>query len=316
MIHAPLAERTDFDWIVASTSRYCDAIVTQPGLNSLLLWSNSPGLTRTSPVLITGWPLILPNEQQRQSIAKLGRSRSVCAVYNKPASDWWTNDDPELTSSSLAQQPLIEYIHGLNTIRKAGGYEIRGNAGAESLWKDDYMLDGVRDLTGERAAVAIPGDLAASAADLSFAFEVNHASLVLSIPRRAEISDEDVAPMEPVVSISAEGRLMIRARAGSYVALPGRASLFDGRWHELSLRRDTAGWVVVLDGSASGRIGELLSAGKPVRYLQLGPAFVGEGPGVAGGWAQFFGKIRDVRLKAVSSNSDAGAGSPSAVAER
>ena len=259
---------------------------------------------RTSPVLISGWPLILTDDDERHTIARVSQASRICAVYNKRASEWWTNDGPQLTPASLARQPLVAYIQHLHAIRKVGDYEVRANAAVASDWKDDYLLNGTRDLNGARAAVGVPGDLITSAADveLAFGFQASRAGPVLSVPQ-TDASAGEAPPMEPILYLSPDGGLMIRSKPGTYVRLAGQAGVLDGLWHEVSLRRDAAGWEVSLDEISTGRIGELLTGGKPAQYLQLGPAFVEKGTALGPGWIPFAGKLRDVRVKRASADS-------------
>lgn len=306
LIRVPLALRADFDWIVASTSRYCDAIVTQPGLDSLLLWAKPGPELHVSPVLVSSWPLHLTSDEQREVIAQVSRSTKVCAVYNQAASEWWTRDGPLITPSSLAQEPLVAYIQGLRGIRTVGNYAIRGNTPVEALWKDDYLLNGVRDFDGTGAAVGVPGELLTSnaGAEFTFGFRANGPGLVLSIPQKAITSDEETVPMEPIIYVSQDGRVVIRSTDGSYLPAGGPDILANRLWHEMSLRREQAGWAVWLDAQPLGHTGDLLTEAKPPRYLQLGPAFVGDTFIGRHGWMQFFGALRNVRMGRKSNELD------------
>jgi hypothetical protein len=211
----------------------------------------------------------------------------------------------------LAREPLVEYIHDLKPIRKAGGYEISGNAAVASLWKDDYLLNGVRNFAGNNAAIGVPRELISARAgvNLTFGFQTSHGGLILSIPERTEASDEEVVPMEPIIRISSEGYLIAGSKLGGYAPLTGNAGVFDGRWHELSLQKDVVGWVVSLDGIACRHIPELFTPERPARYLQLGGAFVGTGSGAGQGWVQFAGKLRDVRIRPAGTGSELQLGS-------
>ena len=283
-------------WVVASTSRYCDAVVTQPGLNSFLLWSKSRENVRGTPFLITGWPLILTDGQERETIAKLRKATSVCAIYSKRLSDWWTLDGPQLTASTLARQPLVAYIRDLSPIQEVGDYEIRGNAAALGKWNVDYLLNGIRKIDGSRDAVGIPAGLLSSTDfKLIFEFQADQAGPLLSVQQSGAKSDEDTIATEPVTYIAQNGVLMIRKTAGAYSSSLS-ASVLDGLWHEISVQRDPQGWRMFLDGHPVGRTPELLTGADQPRYLQLGPAFGIVGSPLGQGWSSFFGQIRNVRV--------------------
>ncbi len=297
LIRMPMAIRANFDWIVASTSRYCDAVVTQPGMNSLVLWSQPTGRLGTSPILITGWPLILSDSQQEQMVAKLTGTRRICAVYNKHASEWWTKDDPQLNPSKVAREPLVAYIQTLQAVRKVGDYEIRANPAAQSAWNEDYLSSGERDFSEANTAVGIPNDLlTGEGSELRFGFQTTHGGLILSIPARMTGSSEDLLPMEPIIYISQDGALMIRSKPSGHFSVAKQAGVLDGKWHEFSLRREAGGWMVSIDSAPCGHIDALLTEGSVPRYFQLGPAFVRDGSGIGPGWVQFFGRLSHVRV--------------------
>jgi preprotein translocase subunit Sss1 len=299
LVRIPLGLRAKFDWIVASSARYCDVLITQPGMNSFLLWSKPLAENiQAGSVLITGWPLILTAEQESQTIVRLGQATNVCAIYNKQLSDWWTNDGPRLTESSLAQQPLVSYVRHLHPIQKIGDYEIRGNQAVLAKWTDDYLLNGIRTIDGSRDSVGIPADLLRSDdVELLFGFQARRAGPLLSIQRPGAESEEDTIAAEPLVYIAPDGALMIRQRPGSYLRSLLPPNVLDGLWHELSLQREGRGWQMSLDGVSSGRIPEFLGGPAPPRYLQLGPAFIAGCPALEQGWVPFFGRLRDVRVK-------------------
>ena len=298
LIRIPLATRANFDWLVASTDRYCDVLVTQPGMDSFLLWSKSSADMRTSPVLITGWPLILTRGQEQQTVAKVSQAARVCAIYNQPASEWWTHDDPQLTESGLAQQPLVAYIRKLQPIRKVGNYEVRANDAVAARWKEDYLLNGVRAISGGRAAVGVPSELLASSAnaELVFEFQADRSGPLLSVQQPGQGSIEASAT-EPVVYVMPDGELTVRREGGSYGPLAPRARVLDVRWHELILRHANGNWAVSLDGGPADKIPDLPIGPNSARYLQLGPAFIADSAVTARGWAPFFGKLRDVRVR-------------------
>jgi hypothetical protein len=300
LVRIPLAVRAKFDWVVASTSRYCDVVVTQPGLNSFLLWSESERETmRKSPVLITGWPLILTSEQERAITAKLSHAPSICAVYSKRLSDWWTNDSRRLTNFNLAQQPLVSYIRDLHHVQEVGDYEIRVNDASLDKWVDDYVLNGVRDINGTRDAVGIPADLLSRAdAEVTFGFQARSAGPLISVQQRGTQSEEDLTATEPLTYIARDGVLMIRKTPGTYSrSLSG--SVLDGLWHEIILQREQQGWQISLDGRSIGQTAEFLADPDQPKYLQLGPTWVESSSSLGQGWVSFFGKLRDVRVSRV-----------------
>src|SRR4029077_2010389 len=127
---------------------------------------------------------------------------NVCAIYNKQLSDWWTNDGPRLTESSLAQQPLVSYVRHLHPIQKIGNYEIRVNQAVLAKWTDDYLLNGIRTIDGSRDSVGIQADLLRSdAADLLFGFQARAAGPLLPVQRPGAEPEEDPTAVEPLVYI-------------------------------------------------------------------------------------------------------------------
>lgn len=294
LIRVPLDTKADLDYIVATVDQHCNALITQPGLNSLLLWSKLPLRGRNaSPVLISGWPLILSDEQERAEIAKLSDRSGVCAVYNKTASDWWTNDGPELTPAGLSRQPLVAYIRQLQPVRKVGDYEIRALPAAVANWGDDYLLHGERTIEGGRNSIAVPAELLAPgmSAELRFAFQAYGSGPLLSV-RPPDVS----APTSALSYIGPKGQLMIAAGNGKYA--PTRiANELDGRWHEVLLRRQgKTGWEVSIDGANMSRIpGSAEFSALEPGVVQIGAAVPDDGlkVGIA---HSFRGRLRDVRL--------------------
>jgi hypothetical protein len=303
LVRVPMAMKADFDWVTASVGHYCDALVTQPGLDSLVLWSSKPGseLMRRSPMLLVDWPITMPSDRQQQAARRLDGAARVCGVYSKRLSDWWTKRLPQDAHAKLAQLPLVSYIQQLSPIRTVGDYEIRGNAAVRESWKDDYLLDGERDLDGNRSAVGVPTSLLRAAIDseLTFGFEVGSTGPLLSAQKTRTDSDDEPFATEPLVYISRDGTLMIRASAGVFV--PSRARVADAQWHELSLRRRQNGWAISVDGAELGLIADFMTADKGPRYLQVGPAYVENCAELGKGWKSFRGKVRDVRARRVES---------------
>ncbi len=303
LVRVPMAMQADFDWVTASVGRYCDALVTQPGLDSLVLWSSKPGseLMRRSPMLLVDWPITMPSDRQQEAARRLDGAARVCGVYSQRLSDWWTDRLPPDVHARLAELPLVSYIQQLSPIRKVGDYEIRGNAAVRQNWNDDYLLDGVRDLDGNRSAVGIPTSLLNAAIDseLTFGFEVGGAGPLLSAQKTRTVSDDEPFATEPLVYVSRDGTLMIRASAGVYVA--SRARVADAQWHELSLRRRQNGWAISVDGTERGSIADFTAGDKGPRYLQVGPAYVENCAELGKGWKSFRGKVRDVRARGAES---------------
>ncbi len=295
-----MVEKAEFDWVVSNVSHHCDALITQPGLDSFLLWSSKPdaGLFRRSPLLLTDWPITMPEDRQRKAVAKLDRSSRICAAYDKKLSDWWTDSLSQSTRAELANLSLVAYVQQLAPIRKVGDYEIRGNPAVQAIWKDDFLLDGVRDVDGKRSAVGVPVDLLSSAnAELVFGFEAAGSGPLVSVQQRNTNSDEQTYITEPLAYISRTGSLVVRGEAMVRAKLAPQASVIDGRWHEFALRHDYDGWTVSLDGLERGRLAEFLTAANTPRYLQVGPTFVENCLDLGRGWKSFPGSLRDVRVR-------------------
>jgi len=307
LIRIPMTTKANFDWVVAGVSRYCDALVTQPGLDSFLLWSSDAGadLIRRSPILLVDWQITMPEDRQRQAVAKLEHGSKICAVNNQRLSDWWTETLPANTRAKLAMQPLVSYIQHLSPVRKAGGYEIRANAVARAAWQDDYVLNGVRDMAGKRNALGLPVELLTEGAqqELVFDFESWGAGPLVSVQQPGGEQDGQGFSTEPLAYISSVGALVIRAQRGTFVSLPAHVSLTNGQWHELSFRHDQQNWRVSLDGVALGNAGEFTTGKDAPRYLQLGPAFIENCPGLGPGWVPFYGKLREVRVRRAGAQS-------------
>jgi hypothetical protein len=304
-IRLPMQMKSKFDWVAASASRYCDALVTEPGQDSFLLWTErSAELIRKSPVLPVDWPLTLPNDQQLQVVDKLNRTSRTCAVYNQKLLDWWTKDAPGITPANVAKEPLVAYIRSLRAIRKIGDYEIRATEPVAAAWSDDYLLNGVRDINGTRAAIGVPTDLLppGSPTELTFGFQANRSGPLISIEQPGAGSDDEVTPTERLVYIEENGRLVLRTKPGAYLVTPQATRVLDGQWHELSLRRERNDWLVLLDGVPVGEACGSFTQENPSRYMQLGPANTTNCPGHRSGWSQFFGKLREVRVRRVESS--------------
>ena len=301
LIRIPMTTKANFDWVVASVSRYCDALVTQPGLDSFLLWSSNAGadLIRRSPILLVDWQITMPEDRQRQAVAKLDHGSKICAVNNQRLSDWWIETLPANTRARLAIQPLVSYIQQLSSVRKAGDYEIRANEAARAAWKDDYVLNGVREVAGTRNALGVPVELLTDEAhpELVFDFESWSAGPLISIQQPDAEQGDQAFATEPLAYISRAGTLVIRAQRGIFVPLPAHVKVTDGQWHELSFRHEQESWRVSLDGVALGHAGEFTTGKNSPRYLQLGPAFIENCPDLGKGWVPFYGKLREVRVR-------------------
>lgn len=300
-IRIPMATKANLDWLVSSTDRYCDVLLTQPGMDSFLLWSKNAVDMRRSPVLISGWPLILTTAQEQETIGRVIPSRRVCAIYNRAASEWWTRDDPQLTPARLSGQPLVAYIGQLEPVRQVGDYEVRANRVVAADWKDDYLLNEVRVMNGNRAAIGVPKDLLGHRdAELRFEFQATRNGLLVSLEQSGQDPSEHPDATEPIIYIARDGCLRVHHTDGSFQSLAPRRSVFDEHWHELVVRHFAQVWSVALDGGPAESIAELFPANRSP-YLQLGPAFI-EGCSNAGcGWTPFFGKIRDVRVTSLLS---------------
>jgi hypothetical protein len=85
-------------------------------------------------------------------------------------------------------------------------------------------------------------------------------------------TDEELRPAEPLVYIARNGVLTMREKQATYVPLVKQATVLDGRWHELSLRRAKGSWEISVDGGPAGRVSGLFTGSEPPRYLQVGPA--------------------------------------------
>jgi hypothetical protein len=265
LIRLPMSKKAPLDWIVASTAKYCDAIVTQPGLDSFPFWS---GKRRQSPLLPCAWPSVLSVDEQTIIVSRLKRSPRTCAVYNKQTADWWTDDTPGLTRASVAQEPLVAYIRGLQLIGEAGGYQVRGTEAVRSIWTEDYVLAGERQFDGGHDAVGIPAELLRDAGvTVSFDFEASKPGPLLSV----QLPGSEAT--QPLLYIGLDGALIIDKTHGPLVA--------DRRWHHVELQRGENVWTVTLDGERLGDIRSFLTGREPPKYLQLGPD----------------GRLRDVKVK-------------------
>ena len=300
LIRIPMATTAEFDWVVANVGHYCDALVTQPGLDSFVLWSSKPGsdLRQRSPVLLVDWPFTMPGDRQQRAADGLAGAGRVCGVYSKRLSDWWTDELPSSAKAQLPALPLVSYLHRLDSIRVVGDYEIRGNQTVKETWTADLLLDGERNLENNRSAVGVPASLLVQIPSpvLIFDFETHAAGPLVSVQSHGRGTDSDEQPFatEALAYINDDGRLSLRTDAGVYVAGPAKIS--DGRWHELQLRRESSRWIVSVDGIAQGSLDEFLSAAGLPHYLQLGPAYLENCPELGHGWHSFEGKLRDVRV--------------------
>jgi hypothetical protein len=258
-------------------------------------------------VLLVDWPLTLPDNQQLRVVEKLDRTSRTCAVYNQKLLDWWTRDAPAVTPAKLAKEPLATYIRSLRPIRKIGAYEIKATESVAAAWSDDYLLNGVRDINGTRAAIGVPTDLLppGTPTELTFGFQATRGGPLVSIEQPGAGSDDEVTPTERLVYIEEDGRLVLRTKPAAYVVTQRATRVLDGQWHEMSLRRERNDWLVLLDGFPVGEARGSFAQENPSRYLQLGPAYTTNCPGQRSGWSRFFGKLREVRVRRVSSLNDA-----------
>jgi hypothetical protein len=202
----------------------------------------------------------------------------------------------------LSSQPLVSYIQDLQSIRKVGDYEIRGDAAVAANWGDDYVLNGERDIPGGRNGVGVPSDLFSdrAAAELDFGFQADRPGPLLSIQLLGKEPSDSTAPL---AYIAESGTVMVAG--GIYGSLGNGPNLLDGKWHELSLRRqDGAGWEVSVDGAAVGRLPEFLASSKARQVLQVGPALQRLGNRLDA-WRSFYGKLRDVRVRTAAGASPA-----------
>jgi hypothetical protein len=206
-------------------------------------------------------------DEQTIIVSRLKRSPRTCAVYNKQTADWWTDDTPGLTRASVAEEPLVAYIRGLQLIGEAGGYQVRGTDAVRSIWTEDYVLAGERRFDGGHDAVGIPAELLLDAGvTVSFDFEASKPGPLLSV----QLPGSEAT--QPLLHIGFDGALIFDKTHGPLVA--------DRRWHHVELLR-REGWTVLLDGERLAAINDFLTGPDRPKYLQLGPD----------------GRLRDVTVK-------------------
>ncbi len=299
LVRVPMDMKANFDWVSGNVGHYCDALVTQPGLDSFLLWSSKPGseLLRNSPRLLVDWPITMPVDRQLQAASRLKEAARICAVYSRRLSNWWTQRLPLEAQGRVAELPLVSYIQQLSPIRKVGDYEIRGNAAVSREWTDDYLLNGIREMEGSHGAVGVPMSLLNDGlhSRLTFRFQMQASGPLVSVQARPLSKDDRPITSNPLLYVSGSHALMIRTGEGVYHGT--QAGVADGQWHELELGRSSGRWAVSVDGQWQGFLDDFVKANKRPRYLEIGSSYVEKCPELGQGWRSFHGKLQDVRVR-------------------